>query len=453
MFLAVYLLGCLSVYSLFYIFQQSDSPPNLLVKSQQNIASGPLHEEQTYSLKKQGSLLPLIDFLKSSDSVPTFDFLKNIRKQDVVLLQSSIPVIASKVVLELGFESALEQSRSLPPELQAQVDEFIFLLWSIESPIEALNLLAITSDYEGMDYLVMENWAEYNVVDLFENVSQLPTLMRSDAEFLAMKTFSKTAPQKVLELLPIFSNTLLEQDIIIHFAETWAHTSYEDTLEWLVNSDMSLATRNNAIKNVLRIAAHNNPQNTFTLATQLESSNDSVGNILSLTVIDAIAEKNPLAAKELAPQVNHINAWISIGRGFINVKNWDEVFIVPDSLYLNETEVDKYWNFIVEYWGFHSPQTLYKYLDEVPEKNVSNAALQVALHNRWYRFLDSNDMSRIKSYLSKEDINKYDEIVRSGDDHFLTVLDYGPGFAKTYTLDEVLAALHRDSIKKADVYP
>ncbi len=369
--------------------------------------------------------------------------------RDIASIEALIPIVTLKVVAAIGYEAALEQAMLLDPQLRSRPIEFIFRSWAVDAPFEALASLE-HNDFIDIDMktIVIESWANHDSEGLLANISKLPTMLRSNAEAAAVYSLAGIKPDKAIEHVSLFSDTPFERLLIRHLVETWARSDPEAAINWTLNAEVHPVIKDSALTKILRTIANSDPEGAFERARKLDSDPLFAG--LALGVINRVAKNDPDLAKVMASKVSEVSGWISVGRGFVEKNDWNQVLGLADSVASSDKQ--DYWEHVLEYWALNDPVSLYEHLDRLPQQPASTAALQIAIHNRWYRFLDNNALTHTLTFLSESDQSIFDKVYFEPNNRYMTV-SHGHGFSKTYTMDEVLAVLHRDAMKEADVLP
>ena len=369
--------------------------------------------------------------------------------RDIASIEALIPIITLKVVSAVGHEAALEQVQLLDPRLRSRPIEFIFRSWAVDAPFEALASLE-HSDYDDIDMktIVIESWANHDSEDLLANISTLPTMLRTSAEAMAVYSIAGTSPDRAIEHVSRFSGTPFERIFIEHLVDTWARSDPEAALNWTLESEVHPVIKDNALTKILRTIANFDPEDAFERARKLDA--DPVFAGLALSVINRVAITDPDLAKVMANEVNELAGWISVGRGFVEKNDWNQVLTLADSVASSDKQ--DYWEHVIEYWALKDPESLYERLDNLPQQPASTAALQIAIHNRWYRFLDADAFAHTLTFLLDQDESIFDKVYYEPNNRYISVSD-GHGFSKTYTMDDVLAIIYRDARKGASVLP
>lgn len=401
----------------------------------------------------QGALDVILQRVTTSDNgLELLNQLYHDSNQDVGLMNAIIPIIVFDAVTKEDFSSVLEQSLSVDSRVRTVVIEQIFNAWAMKSPLEALRWLDETNefDFRNQDYLVIETWGYHDPYDLLDKLEQVPPKMRSNAEFIAIDSVARTAPTDAVSLLARFDGTLIQEDLTEQLIKSWAVNDAEAALDWVLNSSIELATKGKSVQSIFRIMALKDPRGTFVRAKKFEKDFHISG--LMFDVLRSVATKEPRVAEELAKlQVSPVSTWISIGRGYVDNREWEAIIGAASSVPQGQNKA--YWNYVLQYWSINDPSSLYARINELPSDYLSEAAFQLAIQNRWYRFLSEAERSRLMSYFSEADHDRWLDVTLNRNEHYLTILDDGFGFSKTYSQEEVLSILLRDSEKRANVLP
>ena len=370
--------------------------------------------------------------------------------KDVALIEALLPLVTLKVVSRVGYKATLEQARQLDPKFRSRAINLIYRTWAADAPWEALASLEnkVSFDKNVMKSAVISSWAYHNTYDLLANIPKLPALLRAKAEAAAVYRLAETTPEKATEEIYRFSGMPFEPTLVSHLVETWAKSDPEAAIAWTLDAEIHPVIKDTALTKALRIIADSDPEGAFERAQKLDQ--DPFFSGLSLGVINKVAKNDPDLAKVMAGKVNKVSGWISVGRGFVEKNNWDQVLKLANSV-APENQQD-YWEHVLEYWASNDPESLFERLGGLSSQAASTAALQVAIHNRWYRFLDTEALTHTVSFLSEKDRETLDKVYFEPNNRYMTVSN-GHGFSRTYTMDEVLAVLHRDARKEANVLP
>ena len=370
--------------------------------------------------------------------------------RDSALIEALIPLVTLKVVSAVGYDEALKQAGQIDSKFRSRAINLIYRTWAADAPFEALASLEndVSFDKDVMTRAVFASWAYHNTHDLLANLSKLPALLRASAESAAVYSLAGTSPEKATEEIHRFSGMPFEPTLVTHLVETWAQSDPEAAITWTLGAEIHPVIKDTALTKALRVIAQFDPEGAFERAQKLDQ--DPVFSGIALGVISKVAKNDPDLAKVMAGKINELPGWISVGRGFVEKHNWEQVLSLANSV-VPENKQD-YWEHVLEYWATNDPKSLFERLETLPTQAASTAALQVAIHNRWYRFLDAEALQHAVSFLSVNDSEILDKVYFEPNNRYLNISN-GYGFSRTYTMDEVLAVLHRDARKEADVLP
>ena len=394
----------------------------------------------------------LVDMALTDDSDVSLDLIEQLFEHadsDIASIEALIPLITFKVVSAVGYDVALDHAMQLDPKYRTRPIALIVQAWGADSPLEALEALESTGTFDvDLKSIVINSWAFHDALNLLESIPKLPIMLRADAEAAAVYSMVRTAPEKAVEQVYRFSGSPFERLLTDHLVNAWAKSDPETALAWVLGAETHPVIKDSAITNIMRTIASYDPQDAFKRAQELDKNPLFAG--VALGVIDVVARTDPNLAKDMANTVNSLSGWISVGRGYVEQRNWDQVMKLANSV--AAVDMQDYWEHVLEYWALKNPKSLLDRLDTLPTNAASSAALQIAIHDRWYRFLDGQNHSHVLSFMSENDKDLWDRIFYEPNNRRMTV-SHGHGFSKTYTMDEVLAIIHRDARKEADVLP
>lgn len=305
-------------------------------------------------------------------------------------------------------KTALQQALELRGPAREFVLQTIVEIWASADPQSALagvSNLESWTERQALQESVLRVWANVDPRGLLDGIELLPEDLRQLGMEQALLAISRESPREAIELMADSSDRDLIDKLSKEIATHWSEQDPHAALDWVLTNEFPTnVIQAEALMIVLANLASEDPELAFSTARgQPIVLRGQFYRGLEVTVIQNLVETDIDAAKAMLSQIRNegltvAHAYSEVGRAYVRNGEFDQALKLGERL--SERGQRNYYGSLMYQWAQSDPESLFAALEGLPSDQMRDqAARGLVRYNSETYALNDEQLQHLQTYL------------------------------------------------------
>ena len=292
--------------------------------------------------------------------------------------------------------------------------------WVGRNPIDMISTIS-TLPVNDLRHQLLKRatseWTEFKPRQCLENLELIPLPYRLEASRSSIRVIARTSPTEAAEHVLNMTGEEPRLWSAVTLVQQWSDQDVDGAVEWVLDLPDEDPMRTELIESLARRLLYTDIEVAFQLALEQpfieERSYPFVTTSLESILLHSVTRYDLDLAIELLPQIrdvgySKVSAYATIGNSLI--ENGEAARAMSLANELSPEQRAKYFYQVAQSRAMRDPNGLLEVFDDFPNELKSKIALTIRVTNRAARMLSQEDIARLESHITAEEIVLLDEL-------------------------------------------